>query len=138
MRLLIVIFVALSVALVSGQQPNRKREKPEPYVAPLLPVEEVWSSTLAAPPAAGGVLDDHHAYVPLEDVSTTVEAEAVRLPGTASIAAIVRATGAVRGYNHIETVWPPVVGGGWRFVATKIELHAVNAMISIRVLSVPL
>ena len=138
LRLLIAIFVALSVALVSGQQPNRKPAKPEPYVAPLLPVAEVWSTTLAAPPAAGGALDDHHAYVPLEDVSTIDEGEAVRLPGTASIAAVDRATGAVRWYNHIESVWPPVVGGGSLFVATTREVHAVNAMTGIRQWSVPL
>ena len=138
LRLLIVILVALAVGLVSGQQPNRKPAKPEPYVAPLLPVEEVWSSTLAAPPSAGGALDDYHAYVPLEETSTTVEGEAVRVPGTASIAAIDRATGAVRWYNHLESVWPPVVGGGSLFVATARELHAVNAMTGIRQWSVPL
>jgi outer membrane protein assembly factor BamB len=138
LRLLIVIFVALSVGLISGQQPNRKPAKPEPYVAPLLPVEEAWSSTLAAPPAAGGTLDDYHAYVPLEDISTIVDGEAVRLPGTASIAALDRATGAVRWYNHIASVWPPVVGGGSLFVASTRELHAVNAMTGIRQWSVPL
>jgi outer membrane protein assembly factor BamB len=132
LRLLIGVSIVLSGAMISGQQPNRKPAKPEPYVAALLPVEEVWSTTLAAPPAAGGALDDHQVYVPLDHVSTTVDGESVRLPDTASIAALDRATGVVRWYNPIESVWPPVVGGGLVFAAAAGEVHAVHAMTGIR------
>ena len=133
--ILIAVFALLSVRCISGQQPNLK---PEPYVAPLLPAEEVWSTTLAAAPKAGGALDDHHAYVPLEEISTIVDGESVRLPGSASIAALDRATGVVRWYNHIDSDWPPVVGGAMLYVATKTELHALNAMTGLRQWQAPL
>ena len=133
--ILIGVFALLPAPSVSGQQPNRK---PEPYVAPLLPAEEVWSTTLAAPPKAGGALDNLHVYVPLQEISTIVEGVNVRLPGSASVAALDRATGVVRWYNHIDSDWPPVIGGEVLYVATKSVLHAVHALTGIRQWNVPL
>ena len=135
-RLVLISLLATLVTSVAwGQQPNRK---PEPYVAPLLPAEATWATTLAAPPAAAGALDDHHVYVPLQDVSTVVEGESVRVPGSAAISALDRATGVARWFNPIESVLPPVAGGDSVFVATRSDLHAVHTLTGLRQWSVPL
>lgn len=131
----LIAAVVAGCATASGQQPNRK---PEPYVAPVLPAEAVWATTLAAPPTAGGALDDLQVYVPLQDVATIVEGENVTLPGTASIAALDRATGTVRWYNPLDSKWPPLVGGGVLYVATTGELYALNALTGLRQWNVPL
>jgi outer membrane protein assembly factor BamB len=132
---LIAVLATLFSSVAWGQQPTRK---PEPYVAPVLPAEAAWATTLAAPPTAGGALDDVQVYVPLQDISTIVEGENVTVPGTASIAALDRATGTVRWYNPLESKWPPVVGGGTLYVATSGELHALNALTGLRQWNVPL
>jgi outer membrane protein assembly factor BamB len=132
---LIAVLTSLATSVAWGQQPNRK---PEPYVAPLLPAEAAWTTTLAAPPTAGGALDDLQVYVPLQDISTIVDGENVTLPGTASIAALDRATGVVRWYNPLDSRWPPVVGGGMLYVATASELYALDALTGLRQWNVPL
>ena len=127
--LLIGVITTLATGPLSGQQPNRK---PEPYVALLLPAGEVWSTTLAAPPAAEGALDDHQVYVPLQEFSTLVDGESVPLGGSASIVALDRASGAARWNHYIESVWPPVVGGDTLFVVVARELVALNTATGLR------
>jgi outer membrane protein assembly factor BamB len=118
-----MILLILS-ADVSGQQPNRR---PEPYVAPLLPGEQAWIITLPATPAAAGAMDADHVYVPLQDVVTIVDGERIVKPGSATITAIARQTGATRWAAAIETVIPPVVDAGRLFVAAASDIRALDA-----------
>ena len=114
--------VVCASATLSGQQPNRK---PEPYVASLLPAQQAWLITLSSPPAAGGAMDANHVYVPLQEVVTLVEGERIVKPNSASIAALVRQTGAVKWTADIGSSVPPVVAGDRVFVAAPSELHAL-------------
>ena len=119
----VVALAALACAPISGQQPKRKIE---PYVAPLLPGEQAWLVTLTAPPAAGGAMDDAHVYVPLQDVSVTVDGDTVVKPGTASLAALHRETGLVAWTKPLSSTVAPLVAPGVVFAATADAIHALN------------
>jgi hypothetical protein len=133
-------FVSLAIAIatsaiVSGQQPNYR---PEPYVARLLPGEQAWISTLVALPAAGGAMDAHRIYIPLQDVTTSVEGERVVKPNSASITAISRHTGSVEWVADIGSIVPPITAGGRVLVAAPSEIHALQAETGQRLWRAPL
>jgi outer membrane protein assembly factor BamB len=131
---LATILLILSAAL-SGQQPNRR---PEPYVAPLLPGEQAWIISLAAPPAAGGAMDGERVYVPLQDVATVVEGERIVKPGSATITALARQTGATRWAATLQSAIPPVVDRGRLYVATASEIHTLDAATGASVAKLPI
>ena len=128
-------FLLILCADLSGQQPN---DRPEPYVAPLLPGEQAWIITLPATPAAAGAMDAEHVYVPLQNVATMVEGERVVKAGSATITAVARETGATRWAAAIETVIPPVVDDGRLFVAASTGIHALDAATGKALWSMPL
>jgi outer membrane protein assembly factor BamB len=99
----------MTLGIASGQQPVRSLE-PQPL--PLLPAEEAWAATLSSPPSAGGAMDEHRVYIPQQDQQLT---------------ALDRETGEVVWSRHVETSWPPVVGGGAVYVATRDDVHSVDA-----------
>ena len=131
----IAVAIIAASAIVSGQQPNRK---PEPYVAALLPGEQVWLATLPAAPAAGGAMDANRVYVPLQDVTTSVEGERVVKPNSASITAISRRSGSVEWVADIGSIVAPVVSGGRVFVAAPSEIHALESETGKRLWQAPL
>ena len=125
----IFVLIALATTALSGQQPNRR---PEPYVAPILPAEQAWLVTLPAPPAAGGALDAHHVYIPLQDQTTLVDGQPVTTPNSASVTALDRETGALRWINHVGSNVPPALAGNQLLVAAGADIHALTAVTGVR------
>lgn len=118
------LWLLACASIVSGQQP---KGRPEPYVAPLLPAEQVWIVPLPALPAAGGAIDDDHVYVPLQDVVDLVDGERVVTTGSASVVALSRQTGAQRWSAPLTTTLAPTVDRGRVFVAADTSIHVLDA-----------
>jgi outer membrane protein assembly factor BamB len=91
-----------------GAEP-KKKILPTPL--PLLPVEQVWITTLDATPAAGGAMDDERVYIPMQPEV---------------IQALRRDTGAKVWTRDIETAWPPLLVNGVLYVAASDEIHALD------------
>lgn len=93
---------------VSGQRPNQPVEPPP---APLLPVEQAWVRDLPSVPAAAGVLDSLHVFVPLEEGGTV---------------ALARETGAVAWTNALGTPWPLLLAESAVLLVTTDEVAALH------------
>jgi outer membrane protein assembly factor BamB len=104
----VALIIFISTALPSGQQPKRK-ETPPPFA--LLPAEQAWLTSLDAAPSAGGAMDAERVFVPLQSAQTV---------------GIDRQSGALLWTRDIDSAWPPIVGDGVLYVATKTELHALS------------
>jgi outer membrane protein assembly factor BamB len=105
----------------AGQTTERPRRREDPFArfrkldpqpAPLLGAEPAWRLTLAAPPSAGGVMDDSRVYVPLRDMG---------------LAAIDRETGRLAWFRALTSAFAPVVHDGALFVASTAGLEALDA-----------
>ena len=82
-------------------------------------------------------MDDAHVYVPLQDVTTTVDGEAVVKPGTASVAALHRQTGLVAWTQPLQSAVPPLAAQGVVYVATTDAVHALDPMTGASRWSIP-
>ena len=118
----IALLIVLGAGAVSGQQPKRTRE---PYIAPLLPAEQAWKITLAARPAAEGVMDDAAVYVPVEEVTASTE-DGAPPPSPALLVALDRQTGATRWTSSVSTRLPPLLTHGVVVVATPSGIEAFD------------
>lgn len=115
--------IVLLACAVSGQQPKRNIE---PYIAPLLPAEEAWRITLAAQPAADGVMDGTSVYVPVTEVAGSTE-EGGGVPASpAQLVALDRQTGVTRWTSSVSTRLPPVLTHGVVVVATPGGIEALD------------
>jgi outer membrane protein assembly factor BamB len=118
----IALLIVLVVGAVSGQQPKRARE---PYIAPLLPAEQAWKITLAARPAANGVMDDAAVYVPLEEVAASTD-DGAPPPSPAALVALDRQSGTTRWTSSVSTRLPPLLVHGAIVVATSSGIEALD------------
>ena len=78
----------------------------------MLQAEQAWRLTLAAPPSAGGAMDDTRVYVPLRG---------------AGMVAIDRETGEFAWFRNIASSSPPIAQDDVVFVATATSLDALDA-----------
>ena len=104
-----VVALLVTVGVASGQQP--KTDLP-PAPLPILPLEESWRTSLAAPPAADASFDALRIYLPIE---------------SGSVVAIRRDTGETAWQRDLRTRWPLVVADGGLLIATDNELALLDA-----------
>lgn len=118
----VALFLTLSGALASGQQPNRNPKEPPPPF-PLLPAEHAWLTPLDAPTSAPAAMDASHTYIPLQNHS---------------VVALDRETGVVAWTQELETAWAPLAANGMVYVTTPGALVALDAATGVQRWAQPL